>query len=170
MAFGIESGNQEMLNRMGKKTKLAQAEKSLAMTRQAGILSSIYFLVGLPWETHETLADNDRFARKLDPDVLEIFYVYPFPGTPLYAECVRLELLKPGEIPRNAYDGPAMASLHFTRGELSAARTRSLRKYYMRPRVILRTLAKARSLKELANYLGYGFQMLKELLISREAR
>ena len=37
MAFGIESGNQEMLDRMGKKTNLEQAQKALVMTRRAGI-------------------------------------------------------------------------------------------------------------------------------------
>ena len=61
-----------------------------------------------------------------------------------------------------------MPSLNFTREELASARNRSLRKYYMRPRVILRTLSKARSLKELSNYLTYGLRMMKEFLTTRK--
>ena len=164
IAFGIESGSEEMLERIGKKTDLGAARNALAITRRAGILSSVYFLVGLPWETRETLRANERFAREIAPDILEVFYVYPFPGTPLYEEAVRLGLLKPGEIPSQAYDGPAMPALALTRQELVAARNHALKDFYLQPKVILRTLWRARSLRELANYLRYGWRQIKEFL------
>jgi radical SAM superfamily enzyme YgiQ (UPF0313 family) len=164
IAFGIESGSEEMLERIGKKTDLGAARNALAITRRAGILSSVYFLVGLPWETQETLRANERFAREINPDILEVFYVYPFPGTPLYEEAVRLGLLKPGEIPSQAYDGPAMPALALTRQELVAARNHALKDFYLQPKVILRTLWRARSLRELANYLRHGWRQIKEFL------
>ena len=164
IAFGIESGSEEMLERIGKKTDLGAARNALAITRRAGILSSVYFLVGLPWETRETLRANERFAREIAPDILEVFYVYPFPGTPLYEEAVRLGLLKPGEIPSQAYDGPAMPALALTRQELVAARNHALKDFYLQPKVILRTLWRARSLRELANYLRHGWRQIKEFL------
>jgi radical SAM superfamily enzyme YgiQ (UPF0313 family) len=164
IAFGVESGSEEMLERIGKKTDLGAARNALAITRRAGILSSVYFLVGLPWETRETLRANERFAREINPDILEVFYVYPFPGTPLYEEAVRLDLLKPGEIPSQAYDLPAMPALALTRQELVAARNHALKDFYLRPKVILRTLWRARSPRELANYLRHGWRQIKEFL------
>ncbi|MBN1867351.1 radical SAM protein [Candidatus Sumerlaeota bacterium] len=164
VAFGIESGDQAMLDRMGKKTDLDAAREALAVTRRAGILSSVYFLIGLPWETRETLAANERFAREIDPDVLEIFYVYPFPGTSLYRQAVSLGLLEDGEIPRQAYDGPAMPSLALSREELARARTRAMRQFYTRPRFVLRTLRRARSAREFANYVRCGWRQLKDFL------
>jgi radical SAM superfamily enzyme YgiQ (UPF0313 family) len=164
VAFGIESGSQEMLDHINKRTDLAKAREALKLTRDAGLLSSVYFLVGLPWETEETLLANERFARELDPDIVEVFYVYPFPGTPLYAECVRLGLLQPGEIPRSAYDGPAMRALALSREQLAQARNRALRRFYMRPRVVLRTLLRMRSAREFANYVRYGLRQLKEII------
>jgi radical SAM superfamily enzyme YgiQ (UPF0313 family) len=164
IAFGVESGSQEMLDRMGKKSDLAAARQALRMTRKAGILSSVYFLMGLPWESEETLRANEFFAREIDPDFLEIFYVYPFPGTPLYEEAVRLGLLKAGEIPRQAYDLPAMPALRLTKEQLATARNHALRDFYLRPRVIARTLARCRSWRELANYVRYGWLQLKEFL------
>ena len=164
VAFGIESGDQALLDRMGKRTTLGKAREAMAMTRRAGVLSSVYFLIGSPWETRETLRANERFAAELDPDVLEIFYIYPFPGTPLYDEVVRLGLLAPGEIPKQAYDGPAIAALHLSREELAAARGRALRRFYLRPRVIARTLGRARSPRALVNYARYGLRLLKEFI------
>ena len=164
VAYGVESGVQEVLDRIGKRTDLESARRAMAMTRQAGLLSSIYFVIGLPCDNAETLAASERFARELDPDVLEVFYAYPFPGTPLYAEGVRLGLLEAGEIPRSAYDEPAMASLHLSRSELARARTRALRRFYLRPRIIARTLARSRSWTELANYARYGWRQLMEFV------
>lgn len=162
IAFGTESGSQEMLDRIGKRTDLESARKALKMTRQSGILSSIYFLIGLPWETHETLKSNERFAREIDPDFLEVFYIYPFPGTALHAEAVRLGLLKDGEIPRRAYDYPAIPVPNLPWEELVEARNHALRSFYLRPRVILRTLRRAKSWAELANYVRYGWSQLKD--------
>ncbi|HUT25842.1 MAG TPA: radical SAM protein [Sumerlaeia bacterium] len=164
IAFGVESGDQDTLDRMGKKTDLNAARRALEMTRRAGILSSVYFVIGLPWETRETLEANDRFAREIDPDVLEIFYAYPFPGTALYDEAVGLGLLRAGEVPRQAYDEPAMASLELSREDLAQARNRALRRFYLRPGVVLRTLRRAGSARAAANYVRYGWRMLKELL------
>jgi radical SAM superfamily enzyme YgiQ (UPF0313 family) len=164
IAFGVESGSQEILDRIGKKTDLSKAREALRMTRKAGLLSSVYFMVGLPWDTPETLSANEKFARLIDPDILEVFYVYPFPGTPLYEEAVRLGLLEAGAIPKAAYDGPAMSGLHMSREELTRARNHALKDFYLRPRVVLRTLLRARSGRELWNYARYGLRQLKEML------
>ncbi len=164
IAFGVESGSQEMLDRINKKTDLSKARQALTLTRQASILSSIYFLIGLPWETEETLAANERFAREINPDVLEIFYVYPFPGTVLHAQAVELGLLCPDQIPQQAYDAPCMDGLHLTREQLTTARNRILSRFYLRPRIIARTLWRARSWRELSNYIRYGLRQIKEFL------
>lgn len=162
IAYGVESGSQEMLDHIGKRTDLAAAEKALGLTRKAGILSSIYLLLGLPWENRETIEANRRFARKAPADVLEVFYVYPFPGTTLYQVACEAGLLQDGEIPKTAYDGPCMNTLHLKKEEIAEARNWILKAFYLRPTVILRTLLRARSFRELGNYLHYGLRQLRE--------
>lgn len=80
ISFGIESGNPEMLRRVRKGITLEQARKAVDLCREAGIFAHASFMVGLPGESPETLADTRAFAKSLG-----IAYGYhflaPFPGT-----------------------------------------------------------------------------------------
>jgi radical SAM superfamily enzyme YgiQ (UPF0313 family) len=170
VAFGVESGDQETLDRMNKKVNLERVVKAIRMTRKAGIKSSIYFLFGMPWDSEKVFKTDLDFAKKLNPDFLEIFYVYPFPGTVLYEDAVKEGLLEKGEIPKAAYDSPAMPTLHLSIKELSQWRRKILRKFYLRPGYILRTLGSVRSPKVLFNYLRYGFAQLLDLFFPKEKK
>ncbi len=163
IAYGVESAEQEILDKMNKRVKVDDARRALKLTRAAGIKSSIYFLFGLPWDSEKVFEANQKFAKELNPDFLEIFYVYPFPGTELYEEAIKEGLLKPGEIPEAAYDAPAMPTLHLTKEELAKWRRRFLRRFYLRPGYILRTLRQAHSPRILFNYIKYGLAQLVDL-------
>jgi anaerobic magnesium-protoporphyrin IX monomethyl ester cyclase len=163
IAFGAESGDQEALDRMDKRARVEDAHRAVALCREAGIRSSVYLLMGLPWDDHASLTALIEFAKKLDPDVLEFFYPYPFPGTPLQRQCVELGLLAEGPIPRQSYSEPAFATLHLGREELVAYRTKGLRSFYLRPSKITRTLLAVQSATELRNYVRVGLSQLRQL-------
>ncbi|MFH1350536.1 MAG: radical SAM protein [Pseudomonadota bacterium] len=78
--FGIESGNQEILNRINKHIKIESIKRAVALCKETGMRVLGSFIVGLPGETRETLMDSHRLAQELD-----ILYGYhflaPFPGT-----------------------------------------------------------------------------------------
>lgn len=80
ISFGVESGNQEMLDRIKKKITLAQVRKAVDMCKDAGLVVHCSFIAGLPGETQKTLNDSREFAESLG-----VYYGYhllsPFPGT-----------------------------------------------------------------------------------------
>jgi radical SAM superfamily enzyme YgiQ (UPF0313 family) len=80
VSFGIESGNQEMLDRIQKKITLDEARQAVKICKEVGILAHASFMVGLPGESTQSLRDSQKFA-----DSLDIPYGYhflaPFPGT-----------------------------------------------------------------------------------------
>ncbi len=164
VAMGVESGDQETLDRIEKQAKVEDAYRAVAMLREAGIKSSVYLLMGLPWDTPELIDKQVRFARDLNPDFLEIFYAYPFPGTKLYEICVAEGLIEPGAIPREAYADPAMPGLHLSLEQFKRLRSRAMRQFYLRPGKILKTLANARTPAEFVNYIKAGLVQLKALL------
>jgi radical SAM superfamily enzyme YgiQ (UPF0313 family) len=163
IALGVESGDDDILKKIDKGGKASRetAFEAIRTIRAAGIKSSVYLLMGLPWDTPETIDEQMKFARELDPDILEIFYPYPFPGTPLYDLCVKEGLIPEGAIPREAYADPSMPGLYMSVEDFKRVRKRAIRDFYMRPGKIFRTLAGAPTLGEKINYVKAG---LKELL------
>lgn len=164
VAFGVESGDQDALDKIKKKAKVEQAFEAVKLCRKAGVRSSVYLLFGLPWDSAETLQANIDFGKKLNPDFLEIFFVYPFPGTEMYQQAVEAGLLEDGVIPKNAYGAPAMPTKHLTVEELTTLRKKALRQFYMRPAYIARTLKNAGSPGAIFNYMKLGASQLMDLV------
>jgi radical SAM superfamily enzyme YgiQ (UPF0313 family) len=165
-AFGVESGDQSALDKLEKNATVQQAYRAVALCREAGIKSSVYLLLGLPWDTHESIRAQLTFACDLDPDIVEFFYPYPFPGTSLQRQCVELGLLREGEIPAQSYSYPAFPTETVSKDQLAAYRSAGLRKFYVRPRTIARTLLGVRSPRELRNYVRVGLAQLRQLSAS----
>lgn len=164
IAFGVESGSEMMLQRMKKKANREDAIRGVQLCRQAAIKSSVYFLIGLPWETMETYRESVELAKELSPDFLEIFYTYPFRGTEYYATAVKEGLLKEGEYPTAAYSHPSIPTMTMSLEELEPLRRRFLREFYLRPGYVIRTLAGTRSPKVFWNYMRYGWMQFWDIV------
>ena len=84
ISYGIESGNQKILDFAKKAITINQIEKAVRMTQEAGILSKGYFIFGLPYETEETMKNTIRFARRIPLNDISAFTLTPFPGSEMY--------------------------------------------------------------------------------------
>ena len=91
VSFGIESGNPEMLKRIKKGITLDQARKAVAMCKEVGMGVFLSFMVGLPGETRETLADSWVFAEELGVP-MGYHFLAPFPGTTLWENLIEYDL------------------------------------------------------------------------------
>ena len=85
-AFGIESGNQEILDRIRKDITKDQVREAVTLTRKVGIETFGFFMLGLPGDTEETMQDTIDFAVELDLDIAKFAVTMPLPGTPLFDE------------------------------------------------------------------------------------
>jgi anaerobic magnesium-protoporphyrin IX monomethyl ester cyclase len=96
VAFGFESGNDEVLKGFGKggKATIQRAFETVRMARRAGIDVFGFFMVGLLNDTEETMRQTVEFGRKLQTDILKISICVPFPGTAMFEELRRRQLLK----------------------------------------------------------------------------
>ena len=82
--YGIESGNQQILDSARKDISISQIKKAVRLTNKAGILSKGYFIFGLPGETEETMKRTIQFAKSIPLKDISIFMLTPFPGTEIY--------------------------------------------------------------------------------------
>jgi hypothetical protein len=84
--IGIESGNQDLLEQMNKKTRIEQVEAVVSECNAADIPSIIgVFLCGLPYQTKDAILQDLRFAKHLAdlaPGRLDLRMVplAPYPG------------------------------------------------------------------------------------------
>jgi radical SAM superfamily enzyme YgiQ (UPF0313 family) len=84
ICFGVESGNQDMLDLVKKHSSLAKVREAMRMTREAGIITLASFIIGLPGETEETLRETVAFAESLRQEFGSLYGFHvlaPFPGT-----------------------------------------------------------------------------------------
>jgi radical SAM superfamily enzyme YgiQ (UPF0313 family) len=80
VGLGIESGNQEMLDRIQKKITLDEARRAVKICKEVGILVQAYFIVGLPGESPQSLRETKEFAESLKVP-FGYHLLSPFPGT-----------------------------------------------------------------------------------------
>jgi radical SAM superfamily enzyme YgiQ (UPF0313 family) len=80
LCYGIESGNQEILDTVKKKITLDMIRESVQMAKDAGVNVLASFILGLPGETKETLKQTADFAQELDT-YYGFHVLAPFPGT-----------------------------------------------------------------------------------------
>jgi len=82
--FGVESGDEAIIDLQRKKASTIQAESAFDLMREAGIYSSAALIFGLPGETLETAKQTVDWVRDVvRPDELWISKACCYPGTPL---------------------------------------------------------------------------------------
>ena len=80
LCYGVESGNQHILDRIKKKITLQKVREAVAIARDIGINVQASFILGLPGETRETMIRTIEFAQQLDT-FYGLHVLAPFPGT-----------------------------------------------------------------------------------------
>ena len=161
IGFGVESGNQEILNKMKKGTTLEDAERAIYLCREYGIKTYLFWVLGLPWETRETALDTIRFAKRLDGDFAEFHIAYPFPGTEFHKIAIENHLYDETDLIGQDVKRNTTRSFNLSHQELEELKKRAVREFYLRPKLILRTLTGISSPKVFWNYLRKGVHVLR---------
>ncbi len=163
VAFGMESGNQDILDSMKKGQKLERARLAARTCRDNGLRLQTFFVIGTPLETSETLSQTLDFARELDPDFFDFNIAYPLPGTELY-DIVNKENLWEQSPQVSGYASAAIRTHELSSKQLTSWRRHALLKMYLRPRYIARMLMKAGGLRNTLNYFKAGARRLSQLV------
>ncbi|MDP8236285.1 MAG: radical SAM protein [Candidatus Erginobacter occultus] len=91
LLFGLESGNQETLDRLNKNLRVETIIESCRLARKAGLYPHITIMFGYPWEDYSQALNTYRLGRYLLKKgyayTMQATVVVPYPGTPLYREC-----------------------------------------------------------------------------------
>lgn len=137
IAYGIESGSQQILDFIQKDIDLAKAYQVLKWTKEEGILTKGYFMIGNLTENKESIRSTLNFILNSDLDLLTLTYFTPLPGSLDYMRANQYgtfnndwHLLSFHNIVFIPY-GLNKKTMHFYRRYL-------VRRFYLRPKIILK--------------------------------
>ena len=148
--LGVESGSQEMLDRMKKGITLEAVRRTVALAKKYGMRVNAAFILGTPGETLETARQTNDFALELDPDYVMFSVYIPSPGGELFENLAaegKLDLDKvygADYITVYSEQEPMVEMSSVPAAKLLALMEEYTRGFYLRPSYIfkrLRTLA-----------------------------
>ena len=167
IAYGIESASPEILASISKDITLEQIEEAVTITREAGLQTIGYFMIGSPGETPETITATINFARRLKLDFAQFSITTPFPGTELYRLYLKDTAHRPVDWENFTYASlgkktvPLFESEQLKQADLQKYVRRAYREFYLRPAYVWQRLRQVRSLGDLQLNLR-GITMLAQ--------
>ncbi len=159
--LGVESGSQEVLDKIKKGLTLEQIEKGLKLVKKHGIQALGGFMFGFPYDTKKTVEQTIAFAKKISPDQVQFSINMSYPGTSLYEYAKDNDLLLAKSF--REYDmtcGPVVKTIDMDRDELLHILSRAYKEFYFRPGYMFQTLGNIRDADEIKRV----FRSLKSLL------
>jgi radical SAM superfamily enzyme YgiQ (UPF0313 family) len=139
---------QKDLNTIRKGITLEQIRKAVRAAKDVGITVYTPFLFGIPGQTFADGLKSIEFACELDPDIANFHAVTPFPGTELYDNIDKYGTMSE-DLNDYSYQGVAFVPYSLTREEIAQLRQIAFRRFYTRPRFLLRRLLALRSSHDL---------------------
>ena len=160
VSIGVESGSQKMLDNIGKKITLDDIRNTVKILKKNKIKIYNYFVIGLPWETEKTVEETIKFAIELDSNFISFYTATPLPGTKYFAYAMLNKLVEGNLDFRSAYYEPVVRSEHLSKERIFELHKQAVKRFYLRPRFIIKTLLSLRSFAEVKNYFIAGINLL----------
>jgi radical SAM superfamily enzyme YgiQ (UPF0313 family) len=154
ISYGIESGSQKILDLVKKSITLERIEQALRWTREAGIKSKGFFMLGYPTETVETMQETIDFACKLPLDDAQFAMFTPLPGTEVSMDILKYGTFENDWQKMNCWY-PAFIPNGLTREDLESYSRLAFKRFYLRPRIIYEYI------KEIFRNTAYAIKLIR---------
>ncbi len=137
--YGIESGNQELLDLIDKGITLEQTRRAVTLAKRAGLSVMGFCILGLPTETPAMTGKTVDFACSLNIDYMFFAPYHPFDGTVLAEMAAEMGTFMDNDS-RDPTSPPFVPGTYESREQLQRAVVRAYRRYYFRPAYAARAL------------------------------
>ena len=152
-SLGVESGNEQILKDIGKRTNKEQIRNAVALFKKYKYELTLYFMIGFPTDTFQTVQDTIDFAKELNPDLAQFPVLTPFPGSEFHDYLKsegRLTGTNWGDyntfIPNT---NPTFVHPNFTWDEILELKRKAYKSFYFRPGYALGQIKQIRSFKDI---------------------
>lgn len=172
LLYGLESANQETLDKLNKGTNVDKIESELKMVRNVNnkikghLEPHVTCMVGYPWETKKQAEKTIEMTKNLFAkgliNTLQATIVISYPGTALFKECQKNNWLKTQDW--NDYDMSQPIMKTTMRNEEVMALTQGIYKSFMTPAFILRKIISIKSFDDIKFFWRAGKAVFGHLI------
>lgn len=163
--YGIESGVDRIIELMKKNITIEQARKAVRLAKENEFTVLAYFMMGNKGETVDDVKKTIDFALELDADYAEFSITIPYPGTKIYTEALNNGIISHDYWkgfalrPTENFQIPEVYEENITLSELIDLRNEAVRRYYFRPKYIIREVSKIRQWSEFLRKAKVGLRL-----------
>jgi len=165
ISFGVESGSPKIQKLNKKGITNDHVINAVNWARAAGLKCvETNFIIGShPDETREDLMMSQALIKKINPDILFLSVIVPYPGTELFDIMNARGLIFSRDWNDYVFFGsvPKWRTNHFSPHDLVALQKKILRNYYLRPGYIIHNLIKISNLSDLKYWINSGFDFVR---------
>lgn len=160
VAFGFESGDNNILKSIDKGTTIEQARDAVRWAKEVGMETSGFFMLGLPEDTIETMEKTIHFACSLGLDYAKATILVPLPSTKVFNEFEKRGLLRTKDWTKynfhtasRVYDHPNLSW-----DTLEDYYDKFHKSFYFRPRYMINRFFRSIKKKELLDDVKMAFK------------
>ncbi|MCZ7584373.1 MAG: radical SAM protein [Deltaproteobacteria bacterium] len=155
ISFGLETPNDELLERIGKYATVAGQKEAVGWSRDAGMDVTGLFMLGVEGDTAETASRVAPFARSLGLDYAEFNVAVAAPGTEFYRR-VAPKIPAADKYKNRWIYNSSIVPLR----TLRRMRRRAYAGFYLRPSFLARRLLAVRSMGDFGLLVRTGLRLL----------
>lgn len=154
ISFGVETGTDEGLKILKKGTNTKKIRDAFEWCRKLGIITVADYIIGMPFEKNTSdIRQNINFLLGLDPDYAQVSILTLYPNTQMFDDGVAKGLVDEQRWRNWVLDPkPNFVVDHWTEfmnlPDLLSEQKKAYRRFYFRPKYILRSIWATRSLYE----------------------
>lgn len=163
--IGVETGDPEIMRLIKKGENLETIERAFKLAHKVGLYTHASFMIGHPWDSHETVQRSIDFAKKLNADTVAFPVMTPFPGTEVWDIAKEENLLLTEDFTKfNVIGSSVMRTKYLAAEELIKLQKKALIQYYFRTAYVGKALKRViTNPKSIKMYLQPTVLLLKWL-------
>ncbi len=93
ISYGVESGSEYILKNINKNLHPKEIKHVIELTKKVGLKLRVTISIGHPGENDKSIIESIDFLNKSKPDQIGLFIVKMYPGTPLYCQAIKNDLI-----------------------------------------------------------------------------
>jgi anaerobic magnesium-protoporphyrin IX monomethyl ester cyclase len=156
--FGIESGNQDVLEFYNKKTTVDDIKKAVNLSSKTGFITFGTFIFGAPFETQKHIENTIDFACSLPLDIAVFYPLHYTMGSDLWNEAVKNKKIRQEEYIVTSDKKRGLGN--FSADELENFTRYATKRFYQRPKFYFQQFYKTIIRKDM-RLLRTGLKFIK---------